>query len=129
MEPTQIVENSSSEQEMVEENDDGLRQSKDAHQPKTIDLWDRVLCIAVVAGLGLLIYESIRADWFGAFMLEAERYQWAGLIVRPAILWGVMGSILLAFRTVFWFLYQSAPPPAVADAPSLTVIIPAYNEG
>lgn len=135
MEPIQIAQNSSSESVlpepvMVEQTDDDrLRQSEDVHGPETTDSWDRLLCIAVVAGLGLLIYESIRADWFGAFMLEAERYQWAGLIVRPAILWGVMGSILLGFRTVLWFLYQSAPPPAAADAPSLTVIIPAYNEG
>jgi hyaluronan synthase len=40
-----------------------------------------------------------------------------------------MGSILLVFRTVMWFWYKPAASAAWNDAPSVTVIIPAYNEG
>jgi hyaluronan synthase len=39
-----------------------------------------------------------------------------------------MGTVLLALRTTLWLRYREFPA-AFADAPSLTVVIPAYNEG
>ncbi len=45
------------------------------------------------------------------------------------MLWGIMGTALLAFRTTLWFWYEGSPPSTMEDAPPLTVIIPAYNEG
>ena len=51
------------------------------------------------------------------------------MIVRPSILWASMGIVLLGFRTVLWFFYRPFSPAGPADAPFLTVIIPAYNEG
>jgi hyaluronan synthase len=41
----------------------------------------------------------------------------------------LMGTIFLAFRTILWLLYRPFPPATLANAPSLTIIIPAYNEG
>lgn len=96
---------------------------------ETAGAWDRLLCAVVLAGLGLLIYESVHGSWFQNAILEAQNYQLARLVIRPAILWSVMGTLLLAFRTVLWFRYKSAPAATMEDAPSLTVIIPAYNEG
>jgi hyaluronan synthase len=49
--------------------------------------------------------------------------------VRPSLWWGMMGMVLLVFRTIAWFRYRAFPPVGMSDAPSLTVIIPAYNEG
>lgn len=95
----------------------------------THDYWDRILCATVIALLGILAYEGIHGSLFRPLILEAENYQWARLIVRPAMLWGIMGTALLAFRTILWFGYRSSPPATMQDAPSLTVIIPAYNEG
>jgi len=40
-----------------------------------------------------------------------------------------MGLFLLSFRTLLWLRYRPAAPATFADAPPLTVIIPAYNEG
>jgi hyaluronan synthase len=40
-----------------------------------------------------------------------------------------MGFALLVFRTALWLRYRPFPSATVADAPLLTVIIPAYNEG
>jgi hyaluronan synthase len=40
-----------------------------------------------------------------------------------------MGTIFLFFRTFLWFFYHPFPPALPKTAPSLTVIIPAYNEG
>ena len=93
------------------------------------DFWDQVLCAAVVAALGILLYEGARGALFRPLILEVETYQWARLILRPAMLWGIMGTTLLAFRSILWFRYRSAPSATMNDAPSMTVIIPAYNEG
>ncbi len=100
-----------------------------AQFPARNDAWDLVLCVAVVAALGILVYTGIRGALFRPLILDAEHYRWARLIVRPAVLWGTMGTGLLAFRTILWFWYRSAPSATMQDAPSLTVIIPAYNEG
>ena len=99
------------------------------HTHETPDTWDYVLCAVVLAGLALLIYAAIEWDWFQPMMLDLESSRWARLIIRPAILWSLMGSLLLVFRTVLWFRYKSSPSATMVDAPSLTVIIPAYNEG
>lgn len=97
--------------------------------PLISDFWDRMLCAAILAGLGVLVYQSIFGTWFRPVILEAENDQWARLILRPAILWGAMGTLLVTFRTVLWFRYRTFPPATMEDAPPLTVIIPAYNEG
>jgi hyaluronan synthase len=40
-----------------------------------------------------------------------------------------MGFLLLAFRTFLWLLYKPFSPANKEEMPSMTVIIPAYNEG
>lgn len=73
------------------------------------------------------------AAWYQATLSpvvdELDEHQWAAFIVRPSILWAIMGTILLGFRTIFWIRYEPFPPASAPDAPPLTVIIPAYNEG
>ena len=107
----------------------GPLQAETGDTPQIGDFWDRILCAAILAGLGVLMYQAIFGAWLRTIILEAESHQWARLVLRPAILWGVMGTLLIAFRTVLWFRYRSSPPATMEDAPSLTVIIPAYNEG
>ena len=82
-----------------------------------------------MAGLPVLLYLSIHNGLFQPLLREAEAHRWMRLIVRPAVLWMVMGVILLTFRTVLWLCYRPFAPATVAGAPFLTVIIPAYNEG
>ena len=50
-------------------------------------------------------------------------------IAWPTLLWASMGSLFVVFRTILWFNYRTFPPALFDDAPPLTVIIPAYNEG
>jgi len=82
-----------------------------------------VLCLlgavitSVVNGIFDPIYYAIRdADW-------------TQVIVRPSLLWMSMGFLLLTFRTAVWFVYKPFSSIDYDDAPVLTVIIPAYNEG
>ncbi|MGH8317163.1 MAG: glycosyltransferase family 2 protein [Steroidobacteraceae bacterium] len=51
------------------------------------------------------------------------------VLVYTGIFWLGLGFLLIVIRTVFWILYRPAPAAARESAPSLTVIIPAYNEG
>ena len=137
MEPTQIVEEITSSPNLT----DGLTsvpsqqaardisdiESDETHEAP--DWWDHVLCAVVLTGLTAMIYGAVRGNWFGPMLLDMESSRWAHLIIRPAILWSLMGTLLLVFRTVLWFRYKSAPSATIQDAPSITVIIPAYNEG
>jgi hyaluronan synthase len=54
---------------------------------------------------------------------------WVHPIERPALLWSGMGFLLLAVRTGLWLWYRPFEAATEETAPSLTVIIPAYNEG
>jgi len=51
------------------------------------------------------------------------------LWLRPTIIWITMGLVLLLLRTVLWLLYRPFEAVREEDAPRLTVLIPAYNEG
>jgi len=91
--------------------------------------WDWVLCGTIVAGLSILTYTGVRTALFQPIVTELDGHRWLRMGARPAVLWGLMGTLLLAIRTVLWLRYKSFPAATMEDAPSLTVIIPAYNEG
>ena len=58
-----------------------------------------------------------------------DKHGWASFIIRPSLLWFVMGLTLLAVRTLLWLRYKPFAAVNQLDAPFLTVVIPAYNEG
>lgn len=60
-------------------------------------------------------------------LLEQNSYGW--LIAYPSLFWTAAGLLLLGARTLCWAIYRPIPAVAREDAPSITVIIPAYNEG
>lgn len=93
------------------------------------DVWDWLLCAAILAGLPVLFYLAVHNSLLQPLLLEAEDRQWMRLILRPTILWMLMGTVLLSFRTIFWLRYLPFASATFAEAPYLSVIIPAYNEG
>ena len=93
------------------------------------DLWDWVIVGAIFAGIALLAYSALRLPLFAHWVELAEQGQWSSLLLRPTILWVSMGLLLLVFRTSLWLRYRAYPAASAVDAPTLTVIIPAYNEG
>lgn len=50
-------------------------------------------------------------------------------LLRPSVLWLVMGMLLLVLRTLLWLMYRPHTPATFEVAPRMTVVIPAYNEG
>lgn len=91
--------------------------------------WDWLFCSALVTAFSLLAYANIHGALFQPLWMAAEAHRWGHLIVRPSILVLTLGAALLVFRTVFWLRYRPFPSSSLAAAPSLTVVIPAYNEG
>ena len=83
----------------------------------------------ILLGFALVLALSWRFDIFHGVISAARHHQWGHFIVSPAILWAGMGMLMLLFRTLLWFRYRTPPLATMSDAPTLTVIIPAYNEG
>jgi hyaluronan synthase len=91
--------------------------------------WEWLLLGVIICGLPLLVFLTIHNNLFNTLINQAELHRWQKVILRPSILWALMGTMLLAFRSVLWILYRPFPATDMKNAPSLTVIIPAYNEG
>jgi hyaluronan synthase len=93
------------------------------------DLWDCALIALIFAAIAGLAWFALRSPLFDPLMLMARRGDWGALVLRPTVLWVGMGFVLLLVRTVLWLWYRPAAPVSDAEAPMLSVIIPAYNEG
>jgi len=90
---------------------------------------DRALRWTILLCLCGLAYFSVSSDLFQPTLQAIQKRHWTRIFVRPSMLWAVMGTVMLGFRTLLWFRYRSYKPADFCGAPSLTVIIPAYNEG
>jgi hyaluronan synthase len=91
--------------------------------------WEATVRVAIVLGFLFILYWSLTGQVFQPVIRSMINLQWSRLIVRPSVLWALMGLILLAFRTCLWFKYRPFRQADAAEAPFMTVIIPAYNEG
>jgi hyaluronan synthase len=92
-------------------------------------LADWALRGVIFLGLGYLVYVNVSYDSFHPLLRVMEKHGWTRVLARPSMLWALMGTLMLAFRTILWFRYRPCEPATPEDAPPLTVIIPAYNEG
>jgi hyaluronan synthase len=91
--------------------------------------WDSVFRAAILVGLMATMYLSFRWQLFQPLLHAAQEHHWTRFIVHPGILWMLMGFSMFTFRTLLWFRYRNPPIADFSNAPNLTVIIPAYNEG
>jgi hyaluronan synthase len=102
---------------------------KPASQGQAADLSEWLIRGAIVACLAAFFYAGLSGRVFQPLFADIRTAHWSKVFVRPSMVWGAMGFLLLSFRTVLWFCYRPFPSASAADAPHLTVIIPAYNEG
>ena len=93
------------------------------------DSWDVLLILAIFAGIGALAYAALATPLLQPLVDVARREHWSTLWVRPTIIWISMGVLLLLMRTVLWLAYRPFDAVREEDAPPMTVLIPAYNEG
>jgi len=97
--------------------------------PLTTVFWDIILRVTILSCLVLLTYVSVSGHLFQAIFYYAGTAQWSNFILHPSLIWGLTGSIFLIFRTFLWFKYKPSPSAGIDEAPHITVVIPAYNEG
>ncbi len=90
--------------------------------------WAWLIYALIFAGiviLGRLQFHSIMPRVLAVATKRHELH----FLADAGILWMACGFVLLVARTLLWILYRPAPSATASSAPSLTVIIPAYNEG
>jgi hyaluronan synthase len=93
------------------------------------DLLDWLMCSGTILIVLVLFYFSLTGKVFQPLFRAMAQAHFLQTIARPSLLWSLMGTLFLIFRTVLWFMYRPFASATHQDAPSLTVIIPAYNEG
>jgi len=96
---------------------------------RRVDLLDWIVCSATTAVVLLVLRTAVVNRLFHPLfftLLHAGTWE---AVVQPGLLWGLTGTLFLVFRTILWFSYRPFPSSDYRNAPSLTVIIPAYNEG
>ena len=97
-------------------------------RPPQGDGWDYLVIAAIFASILALAYAAFATPLLQPLVHIARRQHWTLLWVRPTVIWISMGMLLLFLRTILWLLYRPFAPVRAEEAPSLTVVIPAYNE-
>jgi hyaluronan synthase len=90
---------------------------------------DSIYRVVILLSFSLLLYASWHFNVFHGLLHSARHHEWGRFVVAPAVLWALMGMLMLLFRTLLWFRYRIPPLANTTNAPTMTVIIPAYNEG
>jgi hyaluronan synthase len=90
---------------------------------------DGLYRLLILLAFAAMLWASWHFHVFHGVLGSARRHEWGRFVVAPALIWAAMGMAMLLFRTLLWFRYRPAALASPADAPSMTVVIPAYNEG
>lgn len=87
--------------------------------------------IAAIVVFGVVVATTIRFshEVFDPLADALKLQGWTAIVVRPSLLWFTMGMVLIVVRTLLWVRYRPMASVSAADAPRMSVIIPAYNEG
>ena len=99
---------------------------RDSRQPG--ELWSYAVYALVTVGCIALGFYQFHAVVLRILAIAVKQHGIRAL-AYPTLFWLGLGFLLIVVRTIFWILYRPAPAVSREAAPSLTVIIPAYNEG
>ena len=91
-------------------------------------LWNLAIYALIASGIVLVAYYQLHAIVPRVLAAAASR-RGIRLLAYAGIAWTVMGFVLIVVRTILWVVYRPAAAASAEQAPSLSVIIPAYNEG
>ena len=91
--------------------------------------WDILIITAILSVLCLMLVNPLRSEVFHPLIKSFDNHAWLSFLIKPSLLWMTMGLTLLTIRTILWINYRPTPDVNFDDAPKITVIIPAYNEG
>lgn len=71
----------------------------------------------IFPGLGYLVYVNVSYDSFHPLIRLMEKHGWSRALARASMLWALMGTLMLGFRTMLWFRYRPHEPATLEDAP------------
>jgi hyaluronan synthase len=91
-------------------------------------LWIYAVYALVVTACAALGYYQFHAVVMHVLKIAETRHG-IRAFAYPGLFWLGLGFLLIVVRTIFWIIYRPAAAATRDSAPSLTVIIPAYNEG
>lgn len=84
---------------------------------------------AIVLGLAAILFAMLHGDLFRLVRQAIEAGNLSASVLKPSLILVSMGLLMLALRTLLWFSYRPFEPATYEWAPTMTVVIPAYNEG
>lgn len=84
---------------------------------------------AIVLGLAAFLFAMLYGDLYRPVRQVIEAGNISVWVLKPSLILASMGLLLLALRTVLWFGYRPFESATYESAPTMTVVIPAYNEG
>lgn len=84
---------------------------------------------AIVLGLAAMLFAMANGELFRPIRNAIEDGNLSSSLLRPSLLWLSMALLMLVLRTVLWFSYRPFSSATYESAPTMTVVIPAYNEG
>ena len=67
------------------------------------DWFDWLLRAAIVLALAAIVFVTFRGRVFEPLLQSAANSDWASVVIRPSVIWILMGTLLLVFRTALWF--------------------------
>ena len=94
-----------------------------------LDRWTWIIRGAIFLGLTSVFVFGFTGPGLRPFLQALEAGHWSRMFALPSRVWGGLGMAVLGFRTLLWFRYHPFPLARADNAPSMTVVIPAYNEG
>jgi len=93
------------------------------------DRWIWIIRGAIILGLASIFAFGLAGPGLRPILHALEAGHWSRMFTGPGRVWGALGLSVLGFRTFLWFRYRPFPLARPDRAPTMTVVIPAYNEG
>lgn len=97
--------------------------------PRRPDLFDHALSGAIVLGLLGLVGAACAGLGLHATIGAAAAAATSSALGLTLLGFGLLVALRLVIQTGLWFRYRPFDSATFDDAPALTIIIPAYNEG
>ncbi len=84
---------------------------------------------AIVLCFIAMIVAVLNGGLFHPVRQAVESGSLSASLLKPGMIWVWVGLLMIGGRTLLWFLYRPSAPATRESAPTMTVVIPAYNEG
>ncbi|MFM1856599.1 MAG: hypothetical protein RLZ83_1908, partial [Pseudomonadota bacterium] len=89
----------------------------------------RLIQLTILGGLAALTVATLSGTLFQPLRDAVQAGRLDAEVLSLTMVWVGLGLAMLLARTALWMAYRPFAPAAAQSAPTMTVVIPAYNEG